>query len=349
MKVLIAGNMGYIGPMVTRQFRREHPDATLIGFDIGYFAHCLTNARVLPEARLDEQFFGDVRTFPAELLEGVDAVIYLAAISNDPMGNAYEAVTLDINQKACIDIATRARAAGAASFVFASSCSVYGYAENGARTENSPVDPLTAYARSKVAAEQGLASLADSKFKVTCLRFATACGMSPRLRLDLVVNDFVASAVASKQITILSDGTPWRPLIHVHDMARAMDWAVHRESRDSGDFLVVNTGVDSWNYQVKTLAEAVARIIPGVEVSINQNAAPDKRSYQVDFGLFKNLAPNHQPQYDLDMTIRELKAALEEMNFADQGFRTSQLMRLVTLSGLRNKNLLTEDLRWSNS
>jgi nucleoside-diphosphate-sugar epimerase len=173
--------------------------------------------------------------------------------------------------------------------------------------------------------------------------------MSPRLRLDLVVNDFVASAVASRKITILSDGSPWRPLIHVGDMARAMDWAVDRDSAEAGDFLVVNTGTDSWNYQVKTLAEEVAKIIPNVEVSVNRASAPDRRSYQVNFDLFKKLAPHHQPQYDLPMTIKELEVGLREMNFSDQEFRVSHLMRLNMLSKLRKNNLLTEDLRWGKA
>ena len=347
MKILITGNMGYIGPSVVRQLRASYPGATLVGFDIGYFAHCLTTTGALPERQLDEQIFGDVRNVPESALKGVDAVIYLAAISNDPMGNAHEAVTLDINHRAAIELAKSAKAAGAKSYVFASSCSVYGYAEDGARNENSPLDPLTAYARSKVYAERELAPLADANFRITCLRFATACGMSDRLRLDLVVNDFVASAIAAKKITILSDGTPWRPLIHVRDMARAMDWGVGREATSGGAFLVVNTGSDSWNYQVKALAEAVAAAIPGIEVSINTAAAPDKRSYKVDFSLFRKLAPNHQPQYDLAATIKELKAGLEAMNFADADFRKSQLMRLNMLSSLRKNNLLSDDLRWT--
>lgn len=348
MKILITGNLGYVGPAVVRQLRQSHPQATLVGFDVGYFAHCLTNATTLPERQLDEQLFGDVRNIPDAVLKGVDAVIYLAAISNDPMGNAHEAVTLDINHRAAVELAERAKAAGATSYAFASSCSVYGYAEDGARREESPLDPLTAYARSKVYAERDLSPLADASFKITCLRFATACGMSERLRLDLVVNDFVASAIAAKKITILSDGTPWRPLIHVRDMARALDWAVGRDAAKGGPFLVVNTGADSWNYQVKALAEAVAKIIPGIEVSINTAAAPDKRSYKVDFSRFRSLAPEHQPQYDLARTITELKAGLEAMNFADADFRKSQLMRLNMLSMLRKNNLLTEDLRWAS-
>ncbi len=348
MKVLITGNMGYIGPVVVDHLRHCRPEAHLAGFDIGYFAHCLTGARRLPECGLDAQHFGDVRRFPDALLQGVDAVVYLAAISNDPMGNAFEAVTLDINYQSAVRLARQAKAAGAKSFVFASSCSVYGFADAEPRHEGSALDPLTAYARSKVAAERDLETLADGGFGVTCLRFATACGMSDRLRLDLVVNDFVASAVAARKITILSDGTPWRPLIHIRDMARAIDWAIGRGAGSGGHCLRVNVGSDTWNYQVRALAEAVANIVPGVEVSINKAAQPDRRSYKVDFSLFRKLAPEHQPEYDLARTIRELKGGLEAMQFQDQDFRRSQLMRLNTLSRLRQEGWLTEELRWVN-
>jgi nucleoside-diphosphate-sugar epimerase len=339
--------MGYVGPLVVRQLRKSRPEATLAGFDIGYFAGCLTGTNLVPESCLDCQYFGDVRNFPAELLRGVDAVVYLSAISNDPMGKAFEEVTLQVNYQAAVALAKLSKAAGVRSFVFASSCSVYGFATDEPRTEQSDLDPLTAYARSKVSTEKELAPLAAPNFVVTCLRFATACGMSARLRLDLVVNDFVASAVATKKITILSDGTPWRPLIHVRDMALAIDWAIDRSSTAGGDCLIVNTGSDGWNYQVKTLAEAVVRAIPGVEVSINKAAPPDRRSYKVNFGLFKRLAPKHQPQCDLAMTIEDLKSGLEAMAFHDQDFRKSYLMRLNTLSTLRDRHLLTADLRWA--
>jgi nucleoside-diphosphate-sugar epimerase len=347
LKILVTGNMGYVGPGVLRQLRRSYPEATLIGLDTGFFAHCLTSPQVLPECRADVQCFADVRSLPSHLLDGVNAVVHLAAISNDPMGNRYEEVTLEINHAASVALARKAKAAGATSFVYASSCSVYGYAEDGARIETSTVNPLTAYARSKVMTEQDLSDLADASFKVTCLRFATACGMSDRLRLDLVLNDFVAGAVTSGKITILSDGTPWRPLINVSDMARAIDWAIVRERRAGGDFLVVNTGCEEWNYQVRELAEAVARIIPGVEVSVNPNAQPDKRSYKVDFSLFKRLAPRHQPQFGLLETIEGLKQGLETMHFADHDFRNSSLMRLKVLSELREQGLLTPELEWT--
>lgn len=346
MRILITGNLGYIGPVVVRHLRKTWPSAELIGFDTGYFAHCLTGTTFLPERRLDRQIFGDLRSFPNGLLQGVEAVVNLAAISNDPMGNQFGAVTEDINHLAGIRLAKAAKAAGVASFVFASSCSVYGFAADGARTENSPLDPLTAYARSKVATECDLLSLADSTFNVSCLRFATACGWSDRLRLDLVLNDFVASAIATKRITILSDGTPWRPLIHVEDMARAIEWAVQRKSDNGGPAVVVNVGSDEWNYQVKDLAVAVAAAFSGVEVSVNTAAAPDRRSYRVAFAKFRSLAPAHQPNVSLASAVAGLKTGLEAMGFSDSDFRQSALIRLHTLRAHLATARLNEQLQW---
>jgi nucleoside-diphosphate-sugar epimerase len=348
MKVLITGNLGYVGPWVSRHLRLRHPDAALVGVDIGYFAHCLTNASRLPEAVLDAQYFADIRRFPDELLAGVDALVHLAAISNDPMGNAYEDVTLDVNYRAGIELARKAKAAGVRSLVFASSCSVYGFADDKPRTERSELNPLTAYARSKVLTEQGLRELAGPDFRVSCLRFATACGMSDRLRLDLVLNDFVACAISARRITVLSDGTPWRPLINVKDMARAIDWAIGRDRDKGGDFLVVNAGTDTWNYQVQDLAHMVAHLVPGTEVSINRNSPPDKRSYRVDFSLFRTLAPEHQPESNLEETIDALHHGLTAIGFQDRDFRNSQFMRLRVLGTLIAGGLLNESLEWKD-
>jgi nucleoside-diphosphate-sugar epimerase len=346
MKILITGNLGYIGPNVIRQLRQTRPEAELIGFDTAFFANAVTSVDPLPERELNTQYFGDVRAIPQSLFAGVDAVIHLAAISNDPMGKAFEEVTMQVNHLASVAVAKKAKKAGTKTFVFASSCSVYGFAEDDARTETSSLNPLTAYARSKVATENDLKSLADKNFKISCLRFSTACGMSPRLRLDLVLNDFVASALALKKINILSDGTPWRPLIDTQDMARAMDWAIGREPANGGQFLIVNVGADSWNYQVKDLALAVQRAMPGVEVSVNKSAAPDKRSYRVDFSLFRKLAPQHQPVHDLAATVRELKSGLEAIGFADANFRESRLIRLKMLNNLKAAGYIGDDLHW---
>jgi nucleoside-diphosphate-sugar epimerase len=346
MNILITGNMGYVGPCVVKQLRSIYPDAILIGFDIGYFGNCITSADVLPECKVNVQYFGDMRKFPYYILRDFDVIVHLAAISNDPIGNKFEEVTLEINYRASIELAKRAKEAGVKSFVFASSCSMYGAAEDSTRTEKSPLNPLTAYAKSKVFTERDLEPLAREEFKVTSLRFSTACGWSERLRLDLVLNDFVAGAVASKRITILSDGTPWRPLINVKDMARAIEWAISRDVANGGEFLAVNVGSDEWNYQVKDLAQAVAKVIPGVDVSINKDAQPDKRSYRVNFDLFKKLAPGHQPKFDLITSIKELRDGLEAMEFKDGDFRNSKYMRLNILKQLRDKGLLDQNLEW---
>jgi nucleoside-diphosphate-sugar epimerase len=348
MKILITGNMGYVGPGVVSQLRAAFPDAKLIGYDMAYFGSCITNADILPESKLDVQIFGDVRSFPADVLEGIDAVVHLAAISNDPMGNRFENITLDVNYMSSIRIAQMAKNAGAKTFVFASSCSMYGAAEGLPKTEESSLNPLTAYARSKVFTELDLKPLADDSFTVTCLRFATACGMSKRLRLDLVLNDFVAGAIAAGKISILSDGSPWRPLIHVKDMARAIEWAINRKAITGGQFLAINAGSDAWNYQVSELAEAVADVIPGTTVTLNKDAPPDKRSYRVNFNLFKMLAPDHQPVYTLRQTIEELAEGLTAVNFKDDNYRNSLLMRLKVLTTLQESNLINENLEWTD-
>ncbi|MEX5216526.1 MAG: SDR family oxidoreductase [Nitrospira sp.] len=347
MKILITGNMGYIGPVVVRRLRESYSSVKLIGLDMGYFAPFLTASEFLPECRLDVQYLGDVRRIDQAVLKDIDAVVYLAAISNDPMGATFEKVTLDVNCYAATTLAGNAKENGVKRFIFASSCSVYGFAEEKEKTEESPLNPLTAYAKSKIDAEQKLKSLADSSFSVTCLRFATACGMSDRLRLDLVLNDFVASALTAGRISILSDGTPWRPLIHILDMARAVDWALQRANGEGGDFVAVNVGSDEWNYQVRDLAEAVARVVPGVQIEVNTKAQPDKRSYRVSFARFKSMAKAYQPQIDLRTAIEDIKSGLQRMDFRDANFRQSNLIRLNVLKQLKQDGHLTENLCWT--
>jgi nucleoside-diphosphate-sugar epimerase len=347
MKILITGNMGYIGPAVVRRLRESYSGVKLVGLDMGYFAPCLTASEFLPECRLDIQYLADVRRVDQPALKDIDAIVYLAAISNDPMGATFEKVTLDVNCHAATMLAQNAKENGVKRFIFASSCSVYGFAEEKEKTEESPLNPLTAYAKSKIDAEEKLKSLADLGFAVTCLRFATACGMSDRLRLDLVLNDFVASALSAGRINILSDGTPWRPLIHILDMARAIDWALQRSNNEGGDFVAVNVGSDEWNYQVRDLAEAVARVVPRVQIEVNAKAQPDKRSYRVSFAKFKSLAKAYQPQIDLRTAIEDIKRGLQRMDFHNANFRQSNLIRLNVLKQLKQDGHLTENLYWA--
>jgi nucleoside-diphosphate-sugar epimerase len=347
VNIVITGNMGYIGPVVVAHLRRRFPEAKLIGYDAGFFAHCLTTSGSLPECLLDAQYFGDVRDFPLDLLRGVDAVIHLAAVSNDPIGNKFEKATAEINRDASIRLLRQAIDADVRNFVFASSCSVYGFAEGGPRREEDTLNPLTAYARSKIEAEQAFTSLANERITITCLRFATACGWSGRLRLDLVLNDFVACAMTSGEISILSDGTPWRPLIDVADMARATEWAVARNAENGGRVLFVNVGADPWNYRVRDLADAVASEFENTKVQVNPNAVPDKRSYRVDFALFRALAPLHQPRVDLVESIRSLRRGLQDIAFRDRGFRHSRQVRLQVLNTLTDEGSLSSGLRWT--
>lgn len=348
MRILVNGNLGYIGPIVIAHLRRIFPDAHLVGNDSAWFAHCLTTPEPVPERRLDEQRYTDVRRLEAGDLDGFDAVVQLAAVSNDPMSHRFEAVTDDINHLGAVHVARMAAAAGVRSFVFASSCSIYGYAADGRpRTEADPVNPLTAYARSKIATEDALERLAFPAMTVTALRFSTACGMSPRLRLDLVMNDFVAGALTSGAISVLSDGTPWRPMIEVRDMARAIEWAIRREPQPLGRFLKINVGADRWNCQVRDIAEAVARAIPGTTVTVNPDAPLDRRSYRVDFGLYAQHAPDHQPLQTLDSAIEGLRDGLQAIAFADPDYRSSQLIRLKVLERHLAAGRLGDDLRWT--
>lgn len=348
MRILITGNMGYVGPAVIKHLRQVLPEAEIVGFDSAFFAHCLTGSGPIPEHWLTQQIFGDVRFPPAGLMNGVDSVLHLAGLSNDPMGNRFEAVTDEINHGASVLLAEMARDAGVKSFVFASSCSVYGVADGPPRREGDPLNPVTAYAKSKINTERDLELLDAPEMAITCLRFATACGMSSRLRLDLVLNDFVACAVSKGEITVLSDGTPWRPLIDVADMARALEWGALRRAGGSDRFTVVNVSSDTANYQVRDLAHAVATAVPGTIVSINTNAPADSRSYKVDFARYRELAPNHQPQVTLEQSIARLKNGLEAMGFNDEGFRDSSYMRLKVLDKHLAEGRLLPSLLWAS-
>lgn len=349
MKILVTGNEGYVGPLVGRHLKRRIPDTHLVGYDTSYFALSTTNAPIIPERVYNQQFYGDIRDFEYDLLRGVDVVVHLAAISNDPMGNKYESATTHVNTASSIRLAEMSSAAGVKHFVFASSCSVYGLADGPARKETDALNPQTTYAKSKIDVENSLKQIHLGKMKTSVLRFATACGMSDRLRLDLVLNDFVACAMASRKISVLSDGTPWRPLIDVRDMARAIEWAVTRENENGGQHVTVNVGSNERNYQVSELALAVTRAIPGSTVEINQNALPDTRSYKVDFELFRRLAPGHQPIITLMDSINGMRDGLTEMGFSDPKFRCSAYMRLRMLELHIEAGRLNSNLMWNQN
>jgi nucleoside-diphosphate-sugar epimerase len=345
-KILIIGNLGYIGSVLTSYLRKKNPHSYLIGFDMGYFSGCVFSPMEISDFLLDEQIYGDVRAFNYELLNGVDHVIYLAAISNDPMGSEYADATHHINALAAEEIANESKLRGGRSFAFASSCSMYGAGGDQVRAEEAELQPLTPYAKSKVEAENLLKPLASNEFIVTCLRFATACGASPRLRLDLVLNDFVVNALINKRIEILSDGTPWRPLIAVEDMCEALDWASQRTTANGGNFLAINAGFCNWNYTVKELAYLVQDALPGTEVLVNPNAAVDKRSYKVSFKKYEQYSGRNQSRKDINQVISTLIESINQANFHQSDFRKSIFIRLIALREEKNRGRLNNNLEW---
>jgi nucleoside-diphosphate-sugar epimerase len=343
MKILITGNLGYVGAAVVRRLREHFKDAYIIGFDTGFYTHDLTDNK-FSDRLLNEQHYGDLRDFPSKILDDVNVVVHLAAISNDPMGKEYEAITEAINEEASKNFALECKLRGVTKFVFASSCSVYGFSENGEPlNENSPVNPLTAYAKSKLAMEDYLEKISSPRFHTASLRFATACGMSDRLRLDLVLNDFVLSAVFFGIIKIMSDGTPWRPLINTRDMAGAIIWAII----ENDECIKINAGSNKDNYTVLQLAELVKEQIPNTSIIRNSDVQPDKRSYRVDFTQFEERSRLWAPKTTIQETIKELKEGIEKLPLQYISAHGS-LKRLNQISLLQNKQLIDKDLYWTN-
>ena len=242
-----------------------------------------------------------------------------------------------------IKLAKLSKEAGVKKFIFASSCSVYGEGQEHSKKENDPVNPLTEYAKSKINSEKKLFEISDSTFSIKCLRFATACGFSPRLRLDIVLNDFVAAAIVNKEINILSDGNPWRPLIHVKDMARAIHWSIEDTAREN--FQIINTGNLNGNFQVKEIAEAVKKIIPETKISINENASPDKRTYKVDFSAFANQAKEFLPIFSLKDSVIDLANKIKSLNLDNNSITSSNFVRLKALKESISQNKLDNNLK----
>ena len=346
MKILITGNLGYVGSVLTKKIKEEFENSYIIGVDLALFKGIIQKVNIFERTHENIQIYKDVRLLDENDIENINAIIYLSAVSNDPMGNKYEKATLDINYKSAIRLAKIAKEKGVSKFIFASSCSIYGNTENQDYVnESSNLLPLTAYAKSKVYAEKDLESLADKNFLVTCLRFATACGFSDCMRLDLVINDFVASAITTGKIEILSDGTPWRPFIHVEDMSRAIIWAINYNQTDNY-CLKVNVGSNKMNFKVGELAQKMSEIIGNVDVEIKGKYTNDKRSYKVSFDLFKNLAPDYQPEYNLERVVEDLLNNFKKINFNDRDSRNSYYIRLNYLNELVRRNVINHNLEY---
>lgn len=344
-KVLIIGSSGYVGTVLVNHIKNKY---FIFGIDTNWFKTRVIYNNNYNDFQPNKFLKTDLRNLDLNKLNfKPDAIIYLAAISNDPMGREFRKVTHEINTRYCKKIANQAKKLGVKKFIFASSCSIYGAAGNAKKKEIHKIAPLTDYAKSKVNSEIILKKLSSKNFKVISLRFATAAGYSPKLRLDLVFNDFIANAVTKKKILILSDGTPWRPLIHVKDMARAIDWSIKYNLNKN--FLALNIGSNKWTFKIKKLAQLVSKTLGNTKVVLNKNNQPDKRSYTVDFSLFKKLCKDNQPKENIRDSIKILAKKIRKSNLNFNNFRNSQkFIRLKTLINLQNKNKLDKNLYWKN-
>jgi nucleoside-diphosphate-sugar epimerase len=339
MRVLLTGNLGYVGT-VAGPFLRERGHQ-VVGLDLGFFEEAF-----LEPPPVLETLRRDVRDVAPADLEGFEAIVHLAGLSNDPLGELNPELTDAVNRQGTLHLARAAREAGVARFVFASSCSLYGKGEALSLDEMATFNPQTAYARSKVEAEMEVAGLAGPGFSPTFLRFATAYGYSPRLRFDLVVNSLVGWALTEGVIRILSDGSPWRPLIHVRDMALAIA-SVLDAPREAVHAQAFNAGSSLANYQVKDIAQAVQRHLPEARVSLNPDASPDTRSYRVDFSKIGRVLPAFQVAWDLDRGILDLVENLKRVGIDTATFQHRHFTRLKQLQHLLEEGSLGPDLRWT--
>ncbi len=347
MRILVTGNLGYIGTEVAKIIKFNLINSYIVGYDSGLFKECITSIGTIGDSFYDYQYYSDIRDITASFIRGFDVVINLAAVSNDPIGLTFQKATKDINLDATLNLARLCESEGVSKFVLASSCSIYGQGGNKPKVESDITNPLTAYAISKIEAEDQLKKqLSSSDMDIIILRFATACGKSDRLRLDLVLNDFVASALKYKCITILSDGSPYRPLIDVKDMAKAIVWAITFSNQHVQNPLTVNIGSNECNYKVKELAERVQDHIKGTRIELNSCSQPDKRSYQVDFSLYKSLAGESCKMATIDETISDLIELIEHINLPASGFRDSRYIRLNYLKKLFDNHKIDSNLRW---
>ena len=343
MRVLVTGHHGYIGSVTTATLQRAGHE--VVGLDTFFYEGC----DLWEDDQQLEVLRRDVRDVSPDDLAGFDAVVHLAALSNDPLGDFDPELTAEINYGATISLARAARAAGVERFVFASSCSMYGaQGGDGAVDERAPLQPLTAYAESKVSSEQELTPLASDDFSPIFMRNATAYGASPRLRLDIVLNNLVGWAHTTGRVAIMSDGTPWRPIVHIQDIAGATA-ALLAAPRELVHAEAYNIGGPDENYQVRDLAEIVRQTVPGSEVTYAGSGDPDPRSYRVDFGKFTRAFPDVRFEWNAQRGAAELYDAYQAAGLTYEQFDSARFIRLRRLRLLLEGGRLDERLRWEQA
>jgi nucleoside-diphosphate-sugar epimerase len=343
MKILVTGHLGYIGTILTPMLLSRGHDVT--GLDSDLFARCTFSGTITEVANigLDIRHFVANEMAAIDALSGFDAVIHLAGLSNDPLGDYHPNLTHEINAEASICLAKLAKAAGVPRFLFASSCSNYGASSNDFIDESGQFNPVTPYGRSKVVVEQAVTKLANESFSPTFLRASTAYGFSPRIRFDLVVNNLTAWAFTTGQVRLKSDGAPWRPIVHVADIALA--YAVIAEApREDIHLEAFNVGQTSENYQMRDIALIVRDLVPGAEVGFAEDAAPDLRNYRVDCNYIARKLPGWKPQWTCRRGVEQLLESYTSNHLSVEAFEGESYKRIDHIKARIDRGELTADL-----
>ncbi|MBN8936718.1 MAG: NAD(P)-dependent oxidoreductase [Rhizobiales bacterium] len=342
LRLLITGNQGYIGPIATRLARML--GHSVVGLDVGYFQTDAIDNKGASSP--DRQILRDIRDVQPGDLDGIDAIIHLAGLSNDPMGELNPQLTHDINLNSTVRLGTIAKECGISRFVFASSCSIYGAAGNtDALDESAPFNPVSAYAVSKVSSEEGLLALADQNFSPVFMRNATAFGVSPRMRFDLVLNNLMGWAFTTNVIKVMSDGTPWRPLVHIEDISRAAI-AAATAPREAVHAQAFNIGRSDANYRVRDIAEAVGKQFPTAKVEITGETGGDSRSYRVNFDKATNNLPGFEARWTLEKGVEEIAQWLAAGRLKNSSFDSRLFIRLKQIKHLIDQGEINDQLRF---